>query len=401
LSFTFQWKLQDVFICAETRPLVPGTKLILSHHNGQPGCRWIIEPAKGKPKFFRVLSADEPSLCWCADSLDSGSRVFLTDQRGDNTLITCEMNEDELRHGNGHYYKFEVSDLYLNISEPTERQPGGTEWIHHGRHVIQEFKRSNNLQSQWCLASGGTLLNMANRATGSLQGIYRELCDPVPNTFCICGQNFETVTALDEHRPKCPSGEPNQLYCGSCRTNIKSFGSKLFDYHSNKCNQGFTEMCSQCQSFFHKEAYDAHLPCTTPPPERPAGPSPEEKSTIAAAQKRCVALRKGCKGPVKGFMLVCNDCFQEKCIWCGGPAPFVGSHDAKPCTDCSTKKGGGSGINDTRIKTIVNGCASCFKCGKVKGSYKHFRVCQKCNSDVVRVALGCCYPLINAEVSYW
>jgi len=114
--------------------------------------------------------------------IDEDTEILLTDQRGPNTLITCEMNPNEVLHWNNHYFKFQLSDLYINIQYHYQKMPKP------GLHfpIVQNFKNSDAERSTWYMVNGCDLaLDMTKRKDGCFDNIYDDICagisaDPVP-----------------------------------------------------------------------------------------------------------------------------------------------------------------------------------------------------------------------------
>jgi len=219
------------------------------------------------------------------------------------------------------------------------------------------------MKSQFRLRNGGTIIDMKGRESGRLKGIYRELYDPPVNLFCLCGAGFETTAILDDHKLTCTSLQPDLIRCQFCNSFVRSVGPTTYNAHMGPCQAGCTSMCEQCQCFFQEDQYQAHLPCTRPPPDREASAAPvaiskEKQAEIDATKQKVASLSARCKSGAFSVILVCSKCKKAPgCVFCGSQRTDRTS--LKACDTCRENKGGGWGKVTARPNHVSAGCIVC------------------------------------------
>jgi len=358
ISFTMQWGRNTIGhgytagreIISVELPLSSGAKLILGRDDStNPGTSWIIEPS-GTPGQFRILCADDPTLCMCSESIDEDTFVTLTEERGENTLMTCEMNEDEQRHHSLHDYKFVSSDLFLSVRLTK------FSWITStraslGSYIVQNFKTPDQ-NTKFRLGNGGMNIDMSERPNGDLRSLYSDWYGPFETT-CLCGDTFDETTELEEHKKSCLCFKPKLFFCQGCRKEVE-----------------YTSLRTQL---------DHYIPCIANPsgitgidpdlviPGSEGGGSgggssaaDSEAAEVEENKKKLVTFRTGCStAPCSADILVCSTCKKKKgCVFCGSPSNL---ERLKSCSTCKEKPGGGAGKVTGRHTHQSAGCINCGK----------------------------------------
>jgi len=401
ITFAFRWGptvySDTLYIGPEELPLKVGTKLVLTKWSSRPGSRFIIQPVKDKPRHFRLVSADDRKLCMSVESMENPI-VTLTDQRGENTLLICELNSCGVSNGANHHYKFVCSNLYLGVRSNSHQTNLGAEII----QAIKDTVTNSHERTAFRLVSGGINVDMSKQPSGDFRQIYSKL-HPAAIARCICNDSFEVKRELQYHQTICQAYAPVPRKCRQCTGYVLENGPISWTEHAKNCAKNSSKaspnQCTECMALYTAETLKSHKCPGVRVPDidehlsrakylygKPYGvvkPKVVDSATATANKKKVDGSRAGCSTTTcHSDVQVCWTCKEGRginhCMFCGTPKDI---ERVKCCDNCKVKEGGGDGKITGRLTHASAVCIHCGTQGGPQNPMSVYHICYPCKTQ--------------------